>query len=366
MKGTLQDQVEFLIFNYSFRKWVLFGDDQERLHWENYGLEHPDAQQAIDLAVSFLNSIKCEDFSLSDDEVNIEVKRIISILQASTPQAITPPTYRLKFYQTLVFKAAAVFLLISTLVFAWYQISSRQDSIGNANNFAAAGKNEYLNNTAQSRTILLSDGSTVVLEKNSKLVYSNGTAAESREAYLLGKAFFSVKRDPSKPFIVYTKSLVTKVLGTSFTISAYASDPQATVVVKTGKVSVFKTIDFSDNNKKPFELSGLIVTPNQQVTYSAKADELNKQVVSIPAVLAPVTANEFSFKATPLSNVFKLMQHVYGINILYDEELLSNCTLTASFSSESFYEKLDLICKSFNAQYQIIEGNVVISAAGCK
>ncbi len=67
-----------------------------------------------------------------------------------------------------------------------------------------------------------------------------------------------------------------------------------------------------------------------------------------------------------MSQVFKILQEAYEIPIVYDEEALSGCSLSATMGNESFYEKLNVICKAVNASYEMIDGNIIITAGGCK
>jgi type II secretory pathway component GspD/PulD (secretin) len=68
----------------------------------------------------------------------------------------------------------------------------------------------------------------------------------------------------------------------------------------------------------------------------------------------------------PLDKVFGDLSKVYGINIVFDNELLKKCTVTADLSSETFYQKLTLICSAIDAHYELIDGQVVIESTGCK
>jgi transmembrane sensor len=70
----------------------------------------------------------------------------------------------------------------------------------------------------------LPDGTTVVLNKKSKLSYPVEFTGSTREVFLTGEAFFDVAHNPSKPFKVHTGVFVTKVLGTAFSIKAYPGD----------------------------------------------------------------------------------------------------------------------------------------------
>jgi transmembrane sensor len=62
----------------------------------------------------------------------------------------------------------------------------------------------------------LEDGTTVHLEKGSRLSFPVHFDPKKREVVLSGEAFFEVTENPSKPFYVYANELITRVLGTSF------------------------------------------------------------------------------------------------------------------------------------------------------
>lgn len=55
---------------------------------------------------------------------------------------------------------------------------------------------------------------------------------------LVGEAYFSVASDAAKPFIVKTKDLSVRVLGTQFNISAYPSDDRTIATLNSGKIQV--------------------------------------------------------------------------------------------------------------------------------
>lgn len=87
------------------------------------------------------------------------------------------------------------------------------------------------------RLLCLSDGTRVWLNENSEIEYPVQFAKNERTVTLKGEAFFEVKRDPSRPFIITSGKIKTTVLGTSFNVNAY-NDTKPEVNVRTGKVQV--------------------------------------------------------------------------------------------------------------------------------
>jgi ferric-dicitrate binding protein FerR (iron transport regulator) len=81
----------------------------------------------------------------------------------------------------------------------------------------------------------LPDGSVVALNSNSKLVFPKQFKGDTREVTLYGEAFFDVKPNAEKPFIISAGNAQVKVVGTSFNVSAYPETETVEVVVKTVK-----------------------------------------------------------------------------------------------------------------------------------
>jgi ferric-dicitrate binding protein FerR (iron transport regulator) len=84
--------------------------------------------------------------------------------------------------------------------------------------------------------------------------------------YLTGEAFFEVAKDANKPFFVHANQVITKVLGTSFTVRAVADAPTVTVNVKTGRVAVFLANSQEDAQQaQTKKLEGLVLSPGERV-----------------------------------------------------------------------------------------------------
>ena len=226
---------------------------------------------------------------------------------------------------------------------------------------------EKFNNSGQVMKVVLADRSVVKLEPGAKIRYPEKFSETSREVVLEGQAFFVVTKDPTKPFIVYAGQVVTKVLGTSFNVDASRGGQDVTVAVKTGRVSVFspKLTPKSTGTHDP-ETGGVVLTSNQQVVFMAKELRLVKMLVEEPdLILPPVEQPRFAFDNAPVDEIFKALEQSYGVVIVYDEALLSNCRITTSIENGNLYDKLKIICKLLNASYKIIDAQIVVTSEGC-
>jgi transmembrane sensor len=111
--------------------------------------------------------------------------------------------------------------------------------------------------------IRLPDNSEVWLNANSTLRYSK-KFQKDRHLQLTGEAHFKVTHNPAHPFVVDAGDIRTTVLGTSFTVKAYASAAVTSVSVTSGRVKV-------DHDKK--ELA--VLTPAQQLRYDRTNQDFN-------------------------------------------------------------------------------------------
>lgn len=153
------------------------------------------------------------------------------------------------------------------------------------------------------KIITLPDGSTVVLNSDSKLKY-NDDFAQNRTIQLEGEGFFDVVRDEKHPFTVITENIATTALGTTFNIKAYEGNPNIQVTLATGKVRVENSFD-----QKLFEIQ-----PGEAVYYSEDKNTLEKQDVDISHVLS-WKEGILHFEKTPFNLIIEDLERWYGVNI---------------------------------------------------
>jgi ferric-dicitrate binding protein FerR (iron transport regulator) len=87
------------------------------------------------------------------------------------------------------------------------------------------------------KEVRLSDGSLVLLKKDSEIRY-NENFRNSRGVELKGEAFFKVEKDSMRVFKVVTGSTTTKVLGTSFSVIEREEGEIVEIFLYTGRVMV--------------------------------------------------------------------------------------------------------------------------------
>jgi len=116
--------------------------------------------------------------------------------------------------------------------------------------------------------IQLADGTKVWLNSGSKLRIPQKFEGNFREVTLIGEAFFDVKKDPTKPFVVRTSKLNIKVLGTTFNVKAYPEEGTIETTLVKGMVTITKT-DANLNSK-----DAIFLKPNQRATFVKETGNL--------------------------------------------------------------------------------------------
>lgn len=365
MKNYVEYEIADFLLNDSFVGWATGESLKENAFWSAWPNTYPEKTevyyQALEI-ISSLHIVPSQD--LSEDEIS----ELITKIGDNTFNADGPARGQLKklFIPKNWLQIAASILIISTIgIWAYLKTSEQPES----KNLVTEKSIEAKQRQSQSTLIRLPDNSTVVLKPGSKLSYSKNFTGKTRDVYLDGEAFFEVSKDKSRPFIVHTNELITKVLGTSFTVKAYSADKEFNVKVNTGKVSVFtkkSNPELNLTSSSLESLKGVLITSNQQVSFYRSETKLIKKKLETPAPLSEEASQiTLDFKETPFSTVVSELSKAYGIKINYNKETMADCPLTASLSNQHLYERLELICQALEAGYKIENGQVFITGKGC-
>jgi transmembrane sensor len=369
--------VEELASDERFINWVKNNcSDAEKDFWRLLVLSNPGFQDKVNLArILVMNIDRAEDRidPVSPGKIREIWQNVLAGIDEDSDVIAHRPLKTIRKRQFSAFPqsknklAILVVSLAVLLTFGLYIFSNDPDNSFVAYSYQhdAPGFTEFINTTSQPVQLTILDGSVISVQANSRVKYKQDYTFDTiRNVYLEGKAFFDVARDPKKPFVVLTNDVATKVLGTSFWINGDASTKDVIVKVKTGKVSVYSVKSKSQKFDDP--KNGVILLPNQEVTYKNEAGLFEKKIVEVPELLAPTSDHDFVFKHAPIDTVFKKLEDAYGVEILFDRETMKNCFLTAPLGSEPLFEKLNVICRTIGASYEVIDAKVVISSTGCK
>lgn len=366
-----------LIRNDDFIAWVRHPDEASEARWQEFLRNNPEKRSVVEDARGYVNLV-AEDTGKHKPtaEQSRKMWSVVESHMADETAEEVPATEEKTINSWQWARIAASVVLIAGFGVAvyWYQGRAPQVIVAQTNMSKEAATEiiERVNDTDKPLTILLEDGSSVVLDPSGRLSFSEKGSTGKREVSLRGKAFFEIVKDKKRPFIVYTDGLATKVLGTSFMIDAPENGSEIKVEVKTGKVSVFPlSFQASEKEKEAFskpELTGTVLSHDEKIAFSKVSGKTTRvqEVAKAVNVTTDIADQLFIFDETPASEVFKALESAYNMKIIYKESLISNCPLNATLVGQSFTEKLAAICIALDAQYEIRDDQVIISGKGCK
>jgi ferric-dicitrate binding protein FerR (iron transport regulator) len=371
MKDFRLFDISDFVMDEDFIRWVNERKKADNDFWDSWLNQHPDKYMAVTEARRILESIGTEHRVISEVEKQGEINRLMRTIRNQSQQA--EPEARVVTISRKWWYAAAT-LLLAVASTAVYFLAKKDDGTGSERfSYTAITPSKHLieniNTSGKAITLKLPDGSTVELGANSRISYANNfDSIGTRDVYLSGVAFFTVTKNPARPFRVFANEIVTKVLGTSFIVRSFEKDTTIQVTVRTGKVSVYSQATANaKETSSPNQLGGIILTPNQKLVYEKAKQKFQKGLLENPVAVLPEAINQVNvmYEDVSLEKVFSQLSKIYGISIVYDNELLKKCTVTADLRNETFYNKLELICKAVGARYEVMDGQVIIQTNGC-
>lgn len=199
----------------------------------------------------------------------------------------------------------------------------------------------------EKKKLILSDGTKVMLNACSKIYYPIRFIGDIRRIKLTGEAFFEVAHDESKPFIVMTKSLSVRVLGTKFDIKSYLNERNVSVGVRQGKVRV----------AIPGAL--LNIASREEFVYNKITKEYSKKNGNAETAVWTV-GNTLQFNMTSIQDAAKELERIYHCQITFATGQVFDNLISGEHENKSLESVLKSI--SFvtgNIKYKI-EGKQVL------
>ncbi|MEN8115645.1 MAG: FecR domain-containing protein [Bacteroidota bacterium] len=247
------------------------------------------------------------------------------------------------------YKYAAIVVIALLLGSVGYYIGFR-NQIPTVYTEVVSGENQVLNE------YVLPDGSVVALNSNSQLLFPKKFKGDTREVTIIGEAFFDVKPNPEKPFIINAGNAQVKILGTSFNVCAYPETETVEVIVKTGKVQVtHKNSEIHAGKQEVY------LTPGEKGTLFTESNLLEKTVNTNPNYLAWKT-HDLIFNKVPLHEVIRCLEKTYHVDIEITEPELNDLLYEGHFDQKPIDFVLDVIRLSFELELSVENEHFTLSS----
>ena len=246
------------------------------------------------------------------------------------------------------YSVAAVFAGIAILGIIAVVMFNRRDGLNSGSKISFASISEIRQNQ-------LPDGSSVVLNSNSKLSYPEKFKTSRREAVLEGEGYFTIKPNPKQPFFIHFEDVDIQVLGTSFNVRKNNETGTIETQVRSGKVKMFNAT------------GEVMILAGQTGIYKKQSNSFLLQD-TLDINRFSYATKTFVFSDESLRNIIRYLEKAYSKKIILENDLLGNCKMTSSFDNKPIEYILDVIATTLDITYKIKGNTIFIGGAdheGC-
>lgn len=235
--------------------------------------------------------------------------------------------------------SAAVVILVSAVVLLTFRNNNKEV--------------QFVTKYGQTLKVVLPDSSTVFLNGNSKLSYTNNwNNTSDREVNVDGEAYFSVKhtKNHQKFFVRMADNLSIEVLGTEFNVTK--RDKNARVVLNSGK------IDFHMDNLKAGN-DVVAMKPGDLIEYQDKNQSYTKQQVD-PTTYSSWKNNRIIFNKTKIVDVLQNLQYTYGLKVKVEDEKMLDMLVSGSAPTNNIQTLVDALSETFNVNFTLKGDSILL------
>ena len=313
------------IENFNDRDWEeLASILSEEKSGQSETLSHFMAQDSYDTGSNWKNLKKMS----TDREINVD--KAWNKIQTKIREAGIEENPVRNIFQRTIFKIAATLLILTGLGTAVLYL----------NRAGMMGRKITVSTTYDQKNLKvpLPDGSTVYLNRNTRLTYRSGFGKPARRVSLNGEAYFEITQNPEKPFTIDAGKAKIEVLGTSFNVITENENSDVEVYVTTGKVMLS-----NDSGAR-----NLVIDPGYIGTISSGKSE--KRINNNPNYLSWKTG-KLVYDGQKLEVVFKDLKRVYNMDIIADNPAINDIPWTIPIYTQSQDTIIRIICATFNLSY---------------
>jgi transmembrane sensor len=264
------------------------------------------------------------------------------------------------------------FIMIATVAIYFFTQKTKPGPVAGEAISSVATKN------GNRTKIVLPDGSQVWLNAGSNLDYNNADFNKHlREVSLNGEAYFDVTKNADKPFIIHTKKMDIKVIGTAFNIRSYGDEKIAEASLIRGSIEV--TLKDRKDQK-------IILKPNEKISIANEEPQeialktgqkvaVKNNSKPVPQILVtdlkpnPVyniipeiawTQNKLYFEDESLEDIGPLIERWFGKEVVIEKESLRKVRYTGNFENETMEEVLSYLKLSKPFNFRMENDTIVI------
>ena len=337
-------QTEDYLQDAQFMDWVLHPTPEKNAFWQEWLKSYPEHRERILTAREVILSMQFKSLEPTPDEYQEVLSGILRGRKSSdTPHHRSTRILSYTLGQPWL-RVAAVLMVLVGLVF-WLATLHPTDTPR-----AELPPVVKQTSSGQKSTLMLPDGSRVVLNADSRITYAEDFVGTERTVELVGEAFFEVARDTAKPFVVHAGDLYTKALGTAFNVRAYADDSLTEVSLTHGKVEV----------GRPEHQPTMTLVPGEKARYRLAGQTLQKDTLWYPADIA-WKEGILHFNDAGFDEVRSRLERWYGVPFIVTDEQVEPWHYSGSFTEAPLERVLERLAYVQGFSFELQEKSVLIT-----
>ena len=210
--------------------------------------------------------------------------------------------------------------------------------------------NKVIVPTGGEYNLILSDGTTVYLNAESKIEFPVKFSGKERVVTLEGEAYFQVAASKKHPFIVKTKDMDVLVTGTEFNVNTHQPGKIHTVLVG-GKVGIKKLGAVEEVSMKPGQLASF---DRKEGTIEVKDVDVRQYVVWKDGY--------FTFENESLEQILNTLSLWYDVDVFFQSESAKQLVFTGYMKRyNDISEILDAITDVVGVNFTINGKTIIVS-----
>lgn len=259
-------------------------------------------------------------------------------------------------FSSLMVAAGLTLIIVTGSLFAYNHFRNKTSPVEHATT------NQVSTPLGSRSTIVLPDGTKVWLNAGSRITYNDFQDAASREVTLSGEAYFDVVHNDIQPFVVHTRGIDIRDLGTIFTVKAYPHEKNIETTLLEGSVEV---TDHYDKQKR------FLLRPNEKLTIyvGERSGTPSKDTVQFK-IAAPArnrhgllaeTAwidNKLVFNNERFHELAGRMERWYNVTFHFDDDRVAATPFSGTIENETLEQALQAMQFSTPFHYRL-NGNEV-------
>jgi len=202
----------------------------------------------------------------------------------------------------------------------------------------------------QINQVFLADGTRIWVNSGTRLIVPSAFTSAERIVKLNGEAYFEVAKDKKHPFRVEMNGQQIEVLGTSFNVRAYENSNKIETTLENGQIQL-RT-----------ENQTTVLKPGYQSVFNKATKNISIKKVD-PVISCSWKNGRFEFQNENLTEVFKVVERWYDVEITADERYFSGMHFSGVIKrNKDVKHFLEMLNLTIPIKYVINADKITVSA----